>query len=285
MNAGGHGTVQERRVDRAWHLTEALGSVKAIYRSAWSMTPGEEKVIHVFLDAAVSVIAPVAIVWAAIDTRISYYDRFPVSLNVMLLVVPPIAFVLACYVLKKYGKDTPILAFAALLFSSGAVFTFNELVDHTRERTIPCVNKCETWPDCISNPPDNCERDDDPSSSESGRESRNPPWGDFLLAFSAFCVMIEEFSLFGIYRVLARQVYEVSNLKESATDSHDKLIKLTKDTAEKYWELTRLNEQANTLYRNMARQADEWNESRRVVLLKACGLVAIIMLAFTAMCN
>ena len=63
-------------------------------------------------------------------------------------------------------------------------------------------------------------------------------------------------------------------------ESHGELIKLTKDTVE-----TSLNEQANTLYRNMARQADEWNESRRAVLLKACGLVAIIVLAFTAMCN
>ena len=269
--------MQERRVDRARRLTvEALGSVKAIYRSAWSMTPGEEKVIHVFLDAAVSVIAPVAIVWAAIDTRISYYDRFPVSLNVMLLVVPPIALVLACYVLKKYAKDAPILAFSALLFSSGAVFTFNELVDHTLEGTVPCIKECfEESVKCVFSPP-GCELPERP---------RNPPWGDFLLAFSAFCVMIEEFSLFGIYRALSRQVNEVKDMTRNATDSHSKLMKLTKDTAEKYRELTRLNEQANTLYSNMARQADEWNESRRVVLLKACGLVAIIMLAFTTMCN
>ena len=281
--------MQERRVDRARRLTvEALGSVKAIYRSAWSMTPGEEKVIHVFLDAAVSVIAPAAVVWAALDARISSHEQFPGYFNVMLVVVPPVLFVFACYVLKKYARDhAPLLAFSVLLFSSGAVFTLNELVQHTYDRTMPCVDKCETWPDCISNPPDNCKRDNDPdqSSSESGRESRNPPWGDFLLAFSAFCVMIEEFSLFGIYRALSRQVNEVKDLTRSATESHGELMKLTKDTVEKYRELTSLNEQANTLYRNMARQADEWNESRRAVLLKACGLVAIIVLAFTAMCD
>ena len=278
MNAGGHRTVQKRRVDRAWRLAiEALGSVKAIYRSAWSMTPGEEKVIHVFLDAAVSVIAPAAIIWATLDTHISHHDWFLGELNVMLVVVPPILFVLACYVLKKYAKDAPLLAFAVLLFSSGAVFTVNELVAHTREGTVPCIKECfeKTGTGCVPSPP-GCKLPERPP---------NPPWGDFLLAFSAFCVMIEEFSLFRKYDDVSQRVKEVQRLETDAARRHGKLIKLTEDTEEKYQELTKLNEQANTLYSNMARQADEWNESRRAVLLKACGLVAIIVLAFTAMCN
>lgn len=283
MNARGHGTAQERRVDRAWHLiVEALGSVKTIYRSAWSMTPREENAVHVFLDATVSVIAPVAIVWAALDTHI-IYSKFPDFLNVMLVVVPPVLFVPACYALKKHAKDAPLLAFAVLLFSSGALFTVNELVEHTRKDTVRCVKECidTKKADCILGPP-GCIPE----------RSRNPPWGDFLLAFSAFCVMIEEFSLYGVYRALSRRVEKVrglaeeaQGLTEDATKSHNKLIELTKNTAEKYRELTELNEQANKLYSNMTRQAEEWNESRRAVLLKACGLVAIIVLAFTAVCS
>lgn len=282
MNAGGHGTAQERRVDRAWRLTiEALGSVKTIYRSAWSMTPGKEKIIHVFLDAAVSVIAPAAVVWAALDTHISFPGRYPIYFKLILAVVPPVLFVLACHFLKKkYAQEdhAPLLAFAVLLFSAGAVFTAQELAEHTGQHTIPCIRECvneEGLTNCVLEPR-GCKQPD---------QLDNPPWGDFLLAFSAFCVMIEEFVLFRKYDDVSRRVKQAEKLTEKATESRNKLIELTKDTAEKYRELTELNKQANTLYRNMARQAEEWNESRRAVLLKACGLVAIIVLAFTAMCG
>ena len=116
-------------------------------------------------------------------------------------------------------------------------------------------------------------------------DRRNPPWGDFLLAFSAFCVIVEEFSLFGIYQVMNRRVKETERLKSDATRNYAGLIELTENAQNKHKELTRLHEQANTLYRNMSRQSREWNESRQAVLLQACGVVGIIVLALTSMCR
>lgn len=255
---------------------ETIGAVKSIYQSAWSRDGDGQRGVH-FIEKVVSVIAPLAVLWAAIDTYVVFSDSFHISLDVALVILPSSLFAFACYILKKYDKThAPLLAFSVLLFASGAVFTSNELFRHTDESTIPCFTTCtDTGVNCILDPPECPEPDN----------RRNPPWGDFLLAFSAFCVMIEEFSLFGIYQVMNRRVQETERLKSDAARKYAGLIELTDKAQKKHEELIRLHENADTLYRNMSQQSREWNESRQAVLLKACGVVGIIVLAFTSMCG
>ncbi len=229
-----------------------IDAVTAIYQRAWSRDD-QPPVIH-FIEASVSLIAPVVVLWAAIDTYDTYRDfsdPFHRSLVVVLVLLPPFLFMFACHLLKTFDKENaPLLAFSVLLFASGAVFTSNELF----------------------------QQPGDP-------DRRNPPWGDFLLAFSAFCVLVEEFNLFGLYLKINRKVKETERLKSDADRKHADLIRLTEDAQKKYKELTRLHVDANTLYTNMSRQSREWNESRQAVLLKACGVGGIIVLAFTSMCG
>lgn len=266
-----------------------IGGVKAIYKSAWSRDSPAEKVIHVFIDAAVSVIAPVAVVWSAIDTRVTYSALFYPFFYLILGLLPTGLFVFACYVLTKHAKDhAPLLAFSVLLFSSGAVFTSHELIGHTEDRTSRCFHDCaaagKDWMDCVSAPPPKCGKERVPAG--------NPPWGDFLLAFSAFCVMVEEFSLFGIYTGIAIRVKETKGHVEAATRSRAKQIELMKDADREYAELLELKRSAKQehdelaeLHRRMSDQSKEWHQSRQAVLLKASGVVAIIVLAFTSMCG
>lgn len=255
---------------------EMIGAVTAIYQRAWSRDD-QPPVIH-FIEASVSLIAPVVVLWAAIDTHVVFSDSFHRSLVVVLVLLPPFLFMFACHLLKTFDKENaPLLAFSVLLFASGAVFTSNELFQHTEEKTIPCIVDCvESGMDCVLEP--NCNQPGDP-------ERRNPPWGDFLLAFSAFCVLVEEFNLFGLYLKINRRVKETERLKSDAAREHADLIRRTEDAQKKHEELTRLHKNASTLYRNMSRQSREWNESRQAVVLKACGVGGIIVLAFTSMCG
>ena len=270
-------------------LTAAMfGGVKAIYKSAWSRDSPAEKVIHVFIDAAVSVIAPVAVVWSAIDTRMTFSASFHPLFYLLLVLLPSGLFVFACYVLTKHAKDhAPLLAFSVLLFSSGAVFTSHELLGHSQDRTIPCFRDCseagKDWTDCVSAPLPKCGEPD---------RAGNPPWGDFLLAFSAFCVMVEEFSLFGFYTGINRRVKETQDQVESANRSRAEQIVLMKDAVRDHKELMALKRSAKKehdelveLHRSMSAQSKEWHQSRQAVLLKACGVVAIIVLAFASMCG
>lgn len=249
-----------------------FGSVKAIYKSAWSRGRdlNAKRMIYVVIEAGVSLTAPLAFVFSVFDARNPSY-RLDDSLCWTLVLGPPILFVLACHTLKKYAKDAPLLAFSVLLFSSGAVFTLNELF--VARGIVPRP-----------------------------ANGINSPWGDFLLAFSAFCVMVEEFSLLRVYDAMYRELGKVKNkateshkdlttLTEDARKKHGELTHLyenantlTEDTRKKYEELTHLHENANTLYRNMSRQTRGSSESRLAMLLAACGVVGIIVLAFTSMC-
>ena len=257
-------------------MAEMIGAVKAIYQWAWSRDD-QPQVIH-FIEASVSLIAPVVVLWAAIDTYVVFFDSFHRSLVVVLVLLPPFLFMFACHLLKTVGKENaPLLAFSVLLFASGAVFTSNELFKHTEEKTIPCFVDCfESGMDCVLEP--NCNQPGDP-------DRRNPPWGDFLLAFSAFCVLVEEFNLFIFYSDMNRRIRETERLKSDAAREHAGLIGLTENAQKKHEELIRLHADASTLYRNMSRQSREWNESRQAMLLKACGVGGIIVLAFTSMCG
>ena len=267
-------------------MVEMIEAVKVIYQSAWSKTPDEEKVIHVVIDATVSLLAPAAVVWAAIDTYISFSGEFPAFFYVMLVAPPSFLFMLACQVLKKRAMDhAPLLAFAVLLFSSGAVFTANEIIKHTNTDTIPAFKKLFKTPAPPTAPAPAASDGACDSDACDSDGSDNPPWGDFLLAFSAFCVMVEEFSLFGIYQTVHKRVEQVKKLKIAAAQNAATLSDLTQSAKEKHEELTNLYKDAETLYSNIERQSRDWNESRQAVLLKACGVVAIIVLALTSMCG
>ena len=277
-------------------VARMVGGVKAIYKSAWTRDPSDEKVIHVVIDAAVSVIAPVAVVWSAIDTRVTYSASFHLSFYLFLVFLPTGLFVFACYVLTKHAKDhAPLLAFSVLLFSSGAVFTSHELLGHTDNRTIPYFHDCavagKDWMDCVSDPPP-VPRPRKCGKCEERDPAGNPPWGDFLLAFSAFCVMVEEFSLFGIYTGIARRVKDTKRAVDAANQSRAEQIELMKNAAREYAELLELKRSAKRehdelaeLHSSMLDQSKEWHESRQAVLLKACSVVAIIVLAFTLRCG
>ena len=97
--------------------------------------------------------------------------------------------------------------------------------------------------------------------------------------------MVEEFSLFGIYRAVYKKVKQVEKLKIAAAQNAETLRDLMQGAKEKHEKLTSLYKDAETLYGNMEQQSRDWNESRQAVLLKACGVVAIIVLAFTSMCR
>lgn len=177
-----------------------LGSVKAIYESAWSSGRDDinrKRMIYVVIEAGVSLTAPLVFIFSVYDARNSSYS-LDLSLYWTLVLGPPILFVLACHTLKKYAKDAPLLAFSVLLFSSGAVFTFHELFVGLGIVLRP-------------------------------RNAINPPWGDFLLAFSAFCVMVEEFSLLRVYDVMN---HELNELKKDATEKYKDLNKLTESAGE-----------------------------------------------------
>ena len=277
--------------------------VKAIYKAAWTRDRSTENVLHVFIDIAVSVIAPVAVVWSAIDTRVTYFASFSPFFYLFLVFLPFIGFVFACYVLTKQEKDiAPLLAFSVLLFLSGALFTAYELIGHTNKRTIPCFHECtvveKNWLDCVSAPPECDERD----------RGGNPPWGDFFLAFSAFCVIVEEFSPLGIYYnvIIKRKVKEAKSVMDAASQdraeqrkmmdaasrSRAEQIELMKDAAREHAELLELKKSAKKehdelaeLHRSMSEQSKKWHESRQAVLFKACSVVAIIVLAFTLRCG
>ena len=232
--------------------------------------------IYVVIEAGVSLTAPLVFIFSVYDARNSSYS-LDLSLYWTLVLGPPILFVLACHTLKKYAKDAPLLAFSVLLFSSGAVFTFHELFVGLGIVLRP-------------------------------RNAINPPWGDFLLAFSAFCVMVEEFSLLRVYDVMNHELNELKkdatekykdlnkltesageltesarNKHEEMTRLHEKVNTLTEDVQKKHEALTHLYENANTLYCNRSRQSGAGSESRQTVLLKACGLVGLIVLAFMSM--
>ena len=67
------------------------------------------------------------------------------------------------------------------------------------------------------------------------------------------------------------------------TRLYEKVNTLTEDVQKKHEALTHLYENANTLYCNRSRQSGAGSESRQTVLLKACGLVGLIVLAFMLM--
>lgn len=179
---------------------------------------------------------------------------------------PPIFFVASCYTLMKYEKNAPLLAFSVLLFSSGAVVTLNELYG---------AFDFSAFPEIVPRRPDD--------------DEFNLPWGDFLLGFSAFCVIVEEFSLLSIYDLA---IENLTRLTDDARTKHQELVglhehaKTLKERAQKkHDELVRLCEKANTLYRDMSRQSEERQESLRAVWLKVLGVVIVIVLAFTSMCG
>lgn len=239
-----------------------FGAVWAVYRSAWTRKGKEgieeKKQVYVVISASVSLVAPFALVFAVLlDASGSAYSLLN-SFRLLFLLVPSIFFVVSCHTLMKYKKDAPLLAFSVFMFTSGVVFTVNEIFNPT--------------------------------------DPENSPWGDFFLAFSAFCVMIEEFSLLSIYEVAI----------EDATEHYKALIKLTTNAQKEYddlanlhnntktlktdaqrelRDLTSLRENAEKLYANMKQQPHEWYEPRQTVLLKALGVSVVIALAFMSMCG
>lgn len=177
----------------------SVRSVMRLCREAWK---GQS-----WLDFWVSIVAPLAVLGATAHTLYIYRNDEQSKLAVsLILMVVMVSLGLFVYVrsfsseksTRKGDKDnqpsrnTTMLAFATGLFTMGLAFTIAEMCDHLWMRIGP--------------------------SSSGSRPEFDSPWGDVLLAFSAFCMLAEEFSLLNLYDKVKRTLDE-------AKDSSIKAIK------------------------------------------------------------
>ncbi len=173
--------------------------IAQVYRDAWTKEAHETKGQY-RRDVFVSLAAPMLVCWAVWSACCAYqndaYYGTAVVVSVLVLLVSVAVLEMACCALTRRqssGRDTaarseedaeqepprgsPMLAFAALLFTTGAAFTVVEIFDYLADETI----------------------------GPGGGEFRSP-WGDPLLGFSALCMLAEEFSLFNTYNAVKREV-------------------------------------------------------------------------------
>ena len=186
-----------------------MQSVMQFYRNAWRLeeheTPGQR-----LLDVLVSIAAPSVALWATVDACGMYWNvkdpyRFlAVLLILMGAMLSLVIFVFACRILTRprssamlafattlrlrrrvsgQGSVPPVpprssamLAFAAWLFPMGLAFTVAETYDDVLGAIGPNGSEFDS------------------------------PWGDVLLAFSAFCMLVEEFSLFNLYDDVEKKI-------------------------------------------------------------------------------
>lgn len=112
-----------------------------------------------------------------------------------------------------------MLAFAVLLFSTGAAFTAVEVFD-SFFGPIGLID-----PDCAANPdPDTCPK----------RREFDSPWGDVLLGFSALCMLVEEFSLFNTYDAVKKEVRAARQQLKKAAVERREIFRLRELAQEKY---------------------------------------------------
>lgn len=174
-----------------------------------------------------------------------------------------------------------MLAFAMWLFPMGLAFTFAELYDELGRRIGPL------------------------ESGSSGRSRFNSPWGDALLAFSAFCMLAEEFSLFDLYNKMKRElgsaretVQEIFRLRKSARKELSKIVGLSRDmkktvndlhldTKEEIYQIEELREQTKRYSTEIKKMRDKMKKERNLVLvtLKWCGVIGGIVLALYVLCE
>ena len=223
--------------------------LKATFKGAWTYEMYETKVQY-RIEAATSIAAPLLVLLATVEVNYRYWLRsdeylgwvVAVSLAVLALSLGMLLF--ACSMLEAHlantenrsdGEDesqgplrgSPMLVFAAFLFTAGAGFTAAEALEHFAG-PIGLV-------DVYGN-----------------RAEFGSPWGDILLAASAICMLVEEFILLTMYDSVKREAMRVRNLINE--DEFRKLVMAANDSATK---IEGALNQAETHGGNVKKYSDE----------------------------
>ena len=205
-----------------------MSFVIQLYREAWKKKPKRQRM----LDIGVSIAAPLALLWATVHTlRMYWKNQEPDWIVFLILAVVMVSFGLFAYVCRfllestapeenkkdpavasvtthgsrilltekesapeenkenQPSRNVTMLGFATWLFLMGLALTLAEMYDHLRPHIGPL----------------------NPDLSRSEFDS---PWGDALLAFSAFCMLAEEFSLLNLYDYVQRKLDEAQNMSD-----------------------------------------------------------------------
>ena len=211
-------------------------SVIQLYRRAWKKDGEKRTTRQRMLDIGVSFAVPLAVLWATVHTLRMYWNQEPdwaVLLILAGVMVPFWIFVRVCRFLlaepEENKKNQPsrnitMLAFAAWSFCMGFVFTLAEIYDHL------CTHI-------------------GPLNSNLSRSEFNSPWGDTLLAFSAFCMLLEEFSLLDLYDHVKRQIFGVLNMYDQVKLKVDEARNLSDDVKMTMDEISSFHSEAEKLYK------------------------------------
>lgn len=293
-------------------------SVMQLYRNAWRLekheTPGQR-----LRDVLVSIVAPSVALWATVDACRMYWNtkdpyRFLAVLLILLgATLSLLIFVLACRVLTRprssamlafattlrlrrrvsgQGSALPplrqhadaaadphrrvsgqgsvpprnsaMLAFATWLFPMGLAFTLAETYDVFWGPIGPLkeVVGCPVTP-----------------GIDSVRCKFNSPWGDVLLAFSAFCMLVEEFSLLNLYDDVekklsaARKQYSQAQRRHGvAEEDARKIHSLCGDAEKDRKKINRIFDQTKRYFEDVESMRRKLRKERRPirVFLKQC---------------
>ena len=227
-----------------------------VYRDAWTREKHETKGQY-RRDAFVSLVGPTLVLWALWETCGKYGEDYPMALAVSTaaLLMSLVVMEMGCCALtrgRSNGRQTapgsendsaeepprgsPMLAFAVLLFSTGAAFTVVEIFDYF----LGPIGILNPNAECAANPhPIACPK----------RLDFDSPWGDFLLGFSALCMLAEEFSLFNTYNAVRKEVRAARRQLEQAEREKRRIASLGQLAQEKYkqveecWESTKQKQQ------------------------------------------
>ena len=266
-------------------------SVKRLYREAWRQdereTPRQRQ-----RDVVVSIVAPSAALWAMAHTFWMYWKAEDPRLHLVgfLVLLGGVLsyriFVHACRILMAKEKDVALdkdeknqpirnvtmLAFATWLFPMGLFFTIAELYDDLWTQIGPL------------------------EMDGSGRRGFSSPWGDAFLAFSAFCMLAEEFSLVDLYDDVKRKFGEakkefqtILSLSDDARSELNKIIDLRDETEEESKQMEKLHKQTkeySTKVQDMYVKTKKMHTEMRVkkarnrflVFLKWCSVIGGIVL-------
>ena len=261
-----------------------MSAVMQLYREAWRQDERETSRQRQ-RDVVVSILAPSAALWAMAHTFWMYWKEGDPHLHLVgfLILLGGVLsfriFAYACRILikkeaelEKDEKSQPVrnvtmLAFATWLFPMGLFFTIAEMYDDLWMPIGPLEFDC-------------CTR-------KIGRSEFSSPWGDALLAFSAFCMLAEEFSLVDLYDDVKRKFGEAKEKFGEAEEEVKAIVSLGDDAKEKLNEIVDIRNDTKTLQRETRRYStsirEMFIEMRRArnpffVFLKWCSVVGGIIL-------
>lgn len=250
-------------------------SVSKLYRNAWRLESHETQGQRL-LDVWISIAAPSVALWATVNACLMYWNEedrlLAVSLILLGAMLSLVIFVFACHILMRPPRNlaanaanaesaenqprkSVMLAFAAWLFHMGLAFTLAETYDHFWGPIGPLKNLAGV------------------------RGEFDSPWGDVLLAFSAFCMLVEEFSLFNLYGAVekdlgaARKQYlEARRSSKAAEENAEKIYILYGDAEKDRKKINRICDQTKRYFEDVESMRRKMRKEQRPirVFLKQC---------------